>query len=202
MSPPVDRRRLVVPVSAPVFGLTEPLEAPFPGLPFAPTGSSGLLETSASLCVDFREPARSVFAVSPGRFEPALELDPEAPWTDPTAGSAVPTFAAAREQRGRPPAAAVDLEVAAADLGVSTGAATALVFSPRCRLPPPDTDPGVCSPSAARFRVRIRSVGKYVLHSFGLSRLCWGYTGGWVRNRTQGQNMTSSQRVTMRWQRW
>ena len=189
---------MVVSVPAPVFGLAEPLEAPFAALPpprEAPAASSGLLETSASLCVERREPA-GVFAGS--AFEPALRKDPAGPRADALGGSAGPTRAAALELRGRPPAAAADLGVAAADLGVSTGVAVALVFSLRCRLPPPDTDAGVCSPSAARLRVFIRrSVGKYVLHSFGFSRLCCGVHGRWVRNRAR-QNTRSSKRVAVR----
>jgi hypothetical protein len=193
--PPADRRLAAVP--APLFGSAGPFAAPFafprPRLS-APAGFVGS-GASASLCVDRREPP-GAFAWSPPRVDPLLREDPEAPCADVPGGST--TRAAALELLRRPPAAAADLGVAVADLGVSAGFAVAPGFSLRCRLPPPDTDAGVCSPSAARFRVRIRSVGKNVLHSFGLSRLCGGVNGGWGQD-PRGRNRILEVRRVEAW---
>ena len=70
------------------------------------------------------------------------------------------TCAAALELSRRVPAAAEGF-------AVSTGAADAPALSLRARFPPPDTDAGVCSPSAPRFLVRMRFLVDGNLHSFG-----------------------------------
>jgi hypothetical protein len=195
--PPADRRLAAVP--APLFGSAGPFAAPFafprPRLS-APAGFVGS-GASASLCVDRREPPEA-FAWSPPRVDPSLREDPDAPFfcADVPGGST--TRAAALELLRRPPAAAADLGVAVADLGVSALFAVAPGFSLRCRLPPPDTDAGVCSPSAARFRVRIRSVGKNVLHSFGLSRLCGGVNGGWGQDPRAANRIFEARRLEAR----
>ena len=169
-----------------------PFAFPHPRLA-APVGFVGS-GASANLCVDRREPS-TAFARLPPRVDPLLCEDPDAPRAVAPGGST--TRAAALELLRRPPAAAADLGVAVADLGVSVRFAEAAGFSLRCRLPPPDTDAGVCSPSAARFRVRIRSVGKNVLHSFGLSRLCGGVNEGFgqdPRGRTGSSKRVESRR--------
>ena len=196
MAPPPAEDRRLARVPAPLFGSGRLFAAPFAfprALLSAPAGFVGS-GASASLCVDRREPP-GAFAWSPPRVDPLLREDPDAPCADVPGGST--TRAAALELLRRPPAAAADLGVAVADLGVSAGFAVAPGFSLRCRLPPPDTDAGVCSPSAARFRVRIRSVGKNVLHSFGLSRLCGGVNEGFgqdPRGRTGSSKRVESRR--------
>ena len=172
MAPPpaADRRLAVVP--APPSARRDPA-APPPRAESSPA-PAGLVSSGASADLRDRREPPGAFAWSPPRSTLFPRI--QAPCADVPGGST--TRAAALELLRRPPAAAADLGVAVADLGVSAGFAVAPGFSLRCRLPPPDTDAGVCSPSAARFRVRIRSVGKNVLHSFGLSRLCGGVNGG------------------------